>query len=500
MGFRKIIPKGTRPSPSKKEIPMAETKSGVRISRKAFLQAAIIIFALMMAAGILTRIVPPGQYARVEVDGRQVIDPASFTLTDRPNYPVWRWFTAPVEVLGAEGNITVIAIILFILLVGVAFAVMDKSGILKSVISRIIKKFGGRKYALLLIITFFFMALGAFFGIFEEVIPLVPIIIALSFSLGWDSLTGLGMSILATNVGFSTAIFNPFTIGVSQKLADLPLFSGALPRLVLFVIVYAILGFFLTRYARKIDRKPEASPVYLEDQAERVHLGAFEVEKTDDPRMRRAIVCLAIFFALILAVLVASPFIAFLSDYALPITGLLFVVGGVGAGLIAGVGKAVWKAAWDGFLGIAPAIPLLMMAASVRYIVASGGILDTILHWAATAVTGLSPFGATLLIYGLTLVLELFITSGSAKALLLIPILTPLADLMNVNRQIMVSAYCFGDGFSNLVYPTNAALLITLSLTVVPYHKWAKWLLKLWVWIFLATIVFLAVAVAINYH
>jgi uncharacterized ion transporter superfamily protein YfcC len=140
-----------------------------------------------------------------------------------------------------------------------------------------------------------------------------------------------------------------------------------------------------------------------------------------------------------------------------------------------------------------------MMAASVRYIVQMGGILDSILHWASTFTSGLNPFTAALAIYGLTLVMELFITSGSAKALLLIPILMPLADLVHVNRQIAVSAYCFGDGFSNLVYPTNAALLITLSLTVVPYHKWVKWLLKLWLWIFLVTVIFLAVAVLIHY-
>jgi uncharacterized ion transporter superfamily protein YfcC len=478
---------------------MAEPKSGAQISTKAFLQAVVIIFVLMIFAGILTRVVPAGQYARVIQDGREVIDASSFKLTEMPDYPIWRWFTAPFEVLGAEGNITVIAIILFILLVGVAFAVMDKSGILKSVISRIIKVYGGRKYTLLMVIAFFFMALGAFFGIFEEVIPLVPILIALSFSLGWDSLVGLGMSILATNVGFSMAVFNPFTIGVSHKLAGLPMFSGALPRIILFVFGYAILALFLRAYARKIDKHPESSSVYQEDQKERLRLGKFEVDQVDDPRMRKAILFLAIFFALILAVLVASPFVSFLSDYALPLTGLLFVIGGIGAGLMAGVGRRVWKAAWDGFLGIAPAVPLLMMAASVRYIVQMGGILDTILHWASTAFTNVSPFMAALMIYGLTLVMELFITSGSAKALLLVPIMIPLADLVHVNRQIAVSAYCFGDGFSNLVYPTNAALLITLSLTVVPYHKWVKFLLPLWLWIFLITVVFLGLAVAFGY-
>jgi hypothetical protein len=113
-----------------------------------------------------------------------------------------------------------------------------------------------------------------------------------------------------------------------------------------------------------------------------------------------------------------------------------------------------------------------MMAASVKHIIAAGGILDTILHWASSAFANTGPFASAMMIYGLTLVLELFITSGSAKAFLLIPILMPLADLVGVNRQIAVSAYTFGDGFSNMAYPTNAALLITLSLTVIPFVKW----------------------------
>lgn len=481
---------------------MADTKSGAQISKKAFLQAVLIIFALMMAAGVLTRVIPAGSYARVTLDGREVIDPGSFQPTARPDFPIWRWFTAPVEVLFTPDGLTkVIPIILFILLVGTAFGVMDRSGILQAVISRIVKTFGGRKYVLLLIVTFFFMALGTFFGIFEEVIPLVPLMIGLVYYLGWDSLTGLGMSVLATNVGFSTAVFNPFTIGIAHQLSGLPLYSGAGPRVVLFGVVYAILAVFITRYARKIDRNPQASAVYAEDQAAKARFGNFALDNSleENSKMRRAAVFLGIFFALILLVLVALPLLPFLRDIALPLTGILFVIGGIGAGLMSGAGKGAWKAAWQGFLGIAPAIPLLMMAASVKHIIASGGILDTILHWASTVFTGTSPFASALMIYGLTLVLELFITSGSAKAFLLIPILMPLADLVGVNRQIAVSAYTFGDGFSNMAYPTNAALLITLSLTVISFPKWFKWVLGLWVWVILATVIFLGLAVAFNY-
>ncbi len=481
---------------------MTAQKSGAQISVKAFVQAVVIIFVLMMVSGVLTQIIPAGSYTRVEVDGRQVIDPNTFQYIERPDFPIWRWFTAPVEVLFTQDGLTkVIPIIAFIILVGTAFGVMDRSGIMQAVVSRIVKTFGGRKYLLLLIVTFFFMALGTFFGIFEEVIPLVPLMIGLAYFLGWDSLTGLGMSVLATNVGFSTAVFNPFTIGIAHQLSGLPLYSGAGPRVLLFVVVYIILAFFITRHARKIDRNPELSPVFEEDKTGKAHYGNFTIDDSlsENPKMRRGAIFLGVFFALILLVLVALPVIPALRDIALPLTGLLFVIGGIGAGLLSGAGKNAWKAAWDGFVGIAPAVPLLMMAASVKHIIATGGILDTILNWANSAFTGTSPFVSALMIYGLTLVLELFITSGSAKAFLLIPILMPLADMVGVNRQIAVSAYTFGDGFSNMAYPTNAALLITLSLTVIPYPKWLRWVMGLWVWIIPVTIVFLAIAVALNY-
>jgi uncharacterized ion transporter superfamily protein YfcC len=191
--------------------------------------------------------------------------------------------------------------------------------------------------------------------------------------------------------------------------------------------------------------------------------------------------------------------VASLTDLALPLTGVLFVIAAYGSALIKGMGRKLWPAAWQGFIGILPAVPLLLMAASVRHIVAMGGILDTILYWASGLFSQSSPLVSAMVIYALTLVLELFVTSGSAKAFLLIPIIMPLADLSGVTRQTAVSAYCFGDGFSNLAYPVNAALLITLSLTVVSYPKWLRWILPLWFWIGLATVIFLAIAVATQY-
>ncbi|HEX2995430.1 MAG TPA: hypothetical protein VHP14_11430, partial [Anaerolineales bacterium] len=193
-----------------------EQKAGAQISRRAFIQSLLILFLLMMLAGILTLVIPAGQYTRVIADGRETIDPNSFQFVPKPDYPVWRWFIAPVEVLGSSGGLTIVVIIVVLFFAGGAFAVMDKTGTLRAFIGRIIRNFRDRKYMLLWVVSLAFMFLGATLGTFEEVVLLVPVMIALSYSLGWDALVGLGMSILATNMGFSAAISNPYTLGVSQ--------------------------------------------------------------------------------------------------------------------------------------------------------------------------------------------------------------------------------------------------------------------------------------------
>ncbi len=478
-----------------------EQKAGAQIGARAFVQSIVILFVLMMVAGILTLVVPAGSYTHIEVDGRQTIDPTSFRYTPRPDYPAWRWFIAPIEVLGSSSGLMVIVIIIVLFFAGGAFAVLDKTGTIRAFIGGIVRRFRARKYLLLLMVSLAFMALGATLGTLEEVVLLVPLMIALSYSLGWDALVGLGMSILATNMGFSAAISNPYTLGVSQQLAGLPLFSGAWLHIIIFVVIYAIFALFITGYARKIDRDPTASLVHKEDQAEREKYKGQDITLVEDnPRQNRAITFFGLFLLFILAVMLAGPFVPAISDYALPIVGILFLIGGLGAGLLSGAGgKTVWKGLREGWGGIAPSVPLILMAASIRYIIDTGGITDTILHAAAEPLTKLGTFPAVLVVYVLALGIEFFIASGSAKAFLMMPIILPLADLIHVTRQTAVLAYIFGDGFSNLAYPTNPMLLICLGLTVVSYPKWIRWTAKLWFWVMLATIAFLGIAVAINY-
>ena len=478
-----------------------EQKAGAQISRKAFIQSALILLVLMIAAGILTRALPAGEYTRYESEGRVLIDPESYREIDSPHYPVWRWFTAPVEVLWGEDSMIIITIIVFILLVSGAFAVLEKAGILNALLAKIVHRYRDRRYTLLLVLSLFFMLLGAFFGILEEIVPLVPLMIALSYSLGWDALVGLGMSVLATNIGFSAAITNPFTIGVAQKLAGLPLFSGALLRVPVFLVFYVALVWFLLTYARRIDRDPSASLVYKEAAANAEKYKHLDLSAgAENPRIGKAGLVFGLFLVLIFVVLIAGPFVPGLSDYALPLVGVLFFIGGLLSGFVSGAsGALIGKALKEGVLGLAPGVPLILMAASTKHIVSNGKVIDTILHGTSSLLEGASPLSAVMIIFLLALIVEFFVASSGAKAVLMMPILLPLADLVGVTRQLTVSAYCFGDGFTNLAYPTNAVLLICIGLASISYGKWMRFTARLWLVIFPLVAIFLWLGTLIGF-
>lgn len=492
-----------------------QTQAGVQISRKAFFQSAGVLLAMMILAGLLTRIVPAGTYQRELVEGRLVIQPDSFRYLSEQEYPVWRWFTAPAEVLGGEDALLVIVISAFILMVGGAFAVLERSGLLRTVLGEMVRRYQNQKYLLLAVVSLMFMGLGAFFGIFEEVIPLVPLVVSLAYALGWNAEVGLGMSILAANLGFSAAITNPFTIGVAQELAGLPLFSGSWFRIPIFLVMYLVLLVFLIRYARRVERSggPEKSAgkeVYQgvgsqnpdELAGPEPGLSGSDPGQTEqfNPEVRLPLVWFGTFLGLILLVLISAPFFDLVSAIALPLVGLLFLIGGLGAGLLSKKPKGdILAALWDGVVGIAPGIILILMAVSVKVIITEGQIMDTILQSASQPFVQAGPVLSVLMIYGLALLIEFFVSSGSAKAFLLMPLLLPLADLVGVSRQLTVTAYSFGDGFSNTIYPTNPVLLIALGLAAVSYPRWLRWTLPLWGVVILISGLFLGLGVWIGY-
>ncbi|MBN2852651.1 MAG: YfcC family protein [Clostridia bacterium] len=487
---------------------MGNSEASIKIGKRTFITAIIILAALMLTAGIMTKVIPAGSYDRVITDGREIIQQGTYHLTEAEDYPAWRWLTAPFEVFGSEDGPTIIVIILFIFAIASAISLLEKSGVMAAVLSKIVKRFIKKKYMLMAIIVFFFMLLGAVLGTFEENIALVPIIIALAYSLKWDSMVGLGMSILASCFGFTSAITNPFSIAITQKISDLPLYSGTGFRIIIFIAYYALLMTFLLHYAKKIEKNPEKSLVYGEDQSLREKYSsdssleeAIGSKSEEESRnLDQAMTAFNIFIVLVFVLIVVASFIPGLADVQLPLIGIIFFIGSLFSARKAGLkGKHASKVLKDSVIGIAPGIILILMAMSVKFIIASGGIMDTILYHAANAISGTSPYIAILLIYLLILVLELFVGSSSAKAFLIMPLIAPLSDLVGITRQTSVLAFSFGDGFSNVLYPTNPVLLICLGLTIVAYPKWFKWTYKLQIAAFIMACIFLFIGVMIKY-
>ena len=478
-----------------------EEKSSIRISTKAFVSSIIILLVLMILAGTLTYVIPRGSYERVEVDGNVAIVPDTYAFNDGEPYPVWRWFTAPVEVLFSSDAVTVIFIIAFIFIIGGVFTVLDKCGMLKYIMMVLVRRFSRAKYKLMACLMLFFMLFGSVFGIFEELVALVPIVIVLSYALGWDSLTGLGMSALAAGFGFSAATMNPFTLGVAQKLVGLDTFSGLLFRVGFLAVCYLCLYLFVSRYAKKVERSPEKSLVYLEDSEGREKysdvesIGALPNEK----QLARTSIIFGGTIALVIICVILGFFIPAISSLSMPIMAVIFLVGGLLGGALSGYGGNIVRDFLRGVGGIAPSAILILMAMSVKLIITNGGVMDTILYYVSGAISGMGIYGAAIMIYLVVLILNFFVGSGSAKAFLLMPMIAPLSDLVGLSHQIAVTAFCFGDGFTNLLYPTNPLLMIALGVTVVSYPKWFKWTLPIQLCMFVLSILALCLAVFIGY-
>jgi uncharacterized ion transporter superfamily protein YfcC len=471
---------------------MSEQQPGtaIKIGMRTFITSAVILLLLMTAAGILSRVIPPGTYERITQDSVTTIVPDSFQFTQQAPLPVWRWFTAPIEVLWSTDGAMVIVIILFLLILSASFSILNQCRVIHHLINRVVARFGHRKYLVLCGISLLFMALGSFVGLFEETLLLVPISIALALSFGWDKLTGLGMSLLSVGFGFASGVMNPFTVGVAQRLAELPLFSGIPYRLLVFVLIYAMVALFLTRHAKKVDKKasPDADAAIPSTEPENA------------AKLNKAVRWFGGAVVLIVVMVVVFAQTG-LSDYSLPAVALLFLIGGVGGGLIAGLkGKALFKTMGRGIADVAPGILLILLAVSVKFIMSESGTIDTLMYYAADMITQAGQSVAALGMYLVVLVLNFFIGSASAKAFLVMPVLAPLADLCHITRQTAVLAFAFGDGYSNVFFPTNAVLLIGLGLAGIGYGKWFKftWLLQLLTLVLTGGLLLLGAALALG--
>lgn len=524
----------TESLPSEKK----ENNSGLQLNKKSIALILVLLTVILAFAGVLTQVMPRGEYytypentyklsdgtfvtlqtdseftvdktekmseseylSRLASLGHEVKAVESFDGLDidsaenvgnmiidgtyhKIDYrlPIWKIPASLILVFGSDNVTTGIAIIVFIVLIGGTFLILDERGILKYIMAVIIKKFEKKKYLLLCIMIFVCMFLSSTAGILEESVTLVPIAVAISLALGWDSLVGLSISLVAIAFGFTAATFNPFNVVTVQKLAGIPVFSGLWLRILMFVLVYAVLATFVVLYAKKIEKNPKKSISYESDKAlrEKYRLEDSEAVLADEKTKKATrafvlcvcavIVCIILDFALSLSGMLSMPGMA-----------ILFTVGGLSAGYLSGLrGKKLANGFVRGVKTIAPAIPLIFFILAITYILDEGMIVHTILNYVYSLIRGLSPYSAILLLFAFVVVLEFFIGSGTAKAFLIMPIVAPLAQLVGISGNSVVLTFCMGDGFTNLLYPTSGIMIIAIGLVNVSYGKWLKFTWKL---------------------
>lgn len=458
------------------------------VNKTTTIMAVVIILLLIITSIILAYTLPMGRYqTTVDADGNVTYIEDSYTQdSSLSRLAWWKTILSPFLVLGESGSITLIAIILLLLVIGAVFNALDQTNILEYAVRLLRHKFYKRKYLLLALICLLFMFLATACGCFEEIIPLVPIMVLLCYGFGWDTLVALAMSVLAAAFGYVSSVVNPFTIGIAQQIVGVPMFSGIEMRLLTFVIMYLLLIAYVLPYAKLIEKKPQKSPVYKQD-LEKKKLYNFEDDLfIYEEKKSKALKWvggwfLSIFVIVILSIFIQPTYIPALGDFALAdyvlyIIVAIYVIAGLGACVFCDFkGKNLLKSLGKGLITLLPVAGLVLIVSGIRYILEEGNVMDTIIFNLIESAKGKSTASVVIIIYLAVLVLEMFIPSGSAKAFLVMPMIAVICTHLGINVQVACLAFVYGDGIANTFLPTDAALLLVLGLTTVSYPKWFKW-------------------------
>ncbi|MDR0472281.1 MAG: AbgT family transporter [Treponema sp.] len=475
-----------------------EDKRVVNLSVKPFIAAVIMLIGIMVFTYVLTFILPSGEFRReISEEGNAVIISGTYHHAEG-GFSFYKWILSLFLVFGTPDGLPIAVICLFLLVIGGAILPLDVCGCMRYMLDSIAYKYRERRYTLLAITSFFFMILGSVVGSFEEAVPLVPVVIALSYSMGWDAFAGLGMSLLPLGFGFSTGICNLYTVGVAQRLAGLPLFSGISFRILSFALIYPLLLWLLRNYAKKLDKNPKNS--LAQGHALKGETVKANTEFTRNEKLQKSLNRFAMIIGFGLALIIISSFVKFLQNIITVIMALIFLSAGIVGCFTAGMKiREFLKQFGKGIMTMLPGVGIILMASSVKYTLTESKTMDTVLNFAVELTKGFSPFVVVLIIYGLVLFMNFFVASASAKAVFLIPLIVPLGQLNGIPSQLSILAFIYGDGFSNLFYPTNPVLLICLGLAGVDYLTWAKWSVKFQLGVLLITCILLLLAKAAGY-
>ena len=484
---------------------------GLNIDKKTLFGIAGLLFVILVVVGALTQLLPRGEF---QVDENGSVIAGTYTLHPEFKLPLWKVAASPILAFTSSKASVGAAIIAIIILVGGTFLILDRIGVLKYMMAVIVNKFEKRRYVLIAVMVLFGMFLSSTAGVLEESLTLVPIAVAISLAMGWDSLTGIGMSFVAVAFGFTAATFNPFNVITVQKLADIPVLSGLWLRLIIFVVVYFSLTLFLISYAKKIEKHPEKSPAYETDKKIR---DRYPIEVCRETLSNKQIGKATRVFVISLFCVLGGTLASFVMSMAgtklenetlttigsyasMGCMAIFFPVGGLLAGYVSGLrGKKLFSSFGEGVKTIVPVIPLIIFILAITYVLDEGMIMHTVLNALSGALDGVSPYGVILLMFVFTALLEFFVSSGTAKAFLIVPLMAILCDLTGLNRQSVVITFCFADGFTNMLYPTSGLMIIAIGMVGVSYRKWLKWTAKLFVIETVISVFFMLLSVAIGY-
>ena len=432
----------------------------------------VIIAAIIALCAVLTWFVPGGQYVKAD-DGT-----LSYESVDAVPQ-TWQVLSAVYH-----GFVKQAGIIVFILVVGGAFWLLNATGAVEAGIQRFIARIGKRDILVLVALTVLFSLAGAVFGMSEETIPFVGIVVPLVVSMGYDAFMGMLVVYVASNVGFSSAFLNPFTVGLAQGMADLPLFSGMGYRIFCWAFLTLLMVVFVWVYARRT--KKQTSPLAPSGlgRSDNVAAGAPSVissdaaggvEKSATHLTKRQSWILVVLLLTVVALIVG---VTCWEWYMPEITGL-FLGMGIVCGIIAGFSaNKIADELIAGARDILSAALVVGFASGIIVILQDGKVVDSILHGMQEGLDGSSPVASLSAMYGIQALINFIIPSATAKAAITIPIMAPFADMVGVSRQAMVLAFQFGDGFTNMVTPTSGVLVAALAMARIPYAKWVKWVWK----------------------
>lgn len=432
-----------------------------------------IVFGLIVLAAVLTWVVPAGEYTRVVEGGREVVLNDSFHRVDAAPQ-TWQVFSALFN-----GFVDKADIIVFILMVGGAFWILNNShaidvgvmAFLRRVqrLSRykLVSKLGVNNIIITLVMLLFSL-FGAIFGMSEETIAFVVVFIPLAIQMGYDSIVGVCMCYVAAHVGFAGAMLNPFTVGIAQGIAGIPLFSGLEYRLFCWVVLTVIGIAFVLWYAARVKAKPDRSPVHKLDDYWRERASSTEQSTLTVRHILILILLLLTIVALVVGVLAWDWYIAEISA--------LFLAMGILAGIIdRQTADDIAKLFLAGCKDILSAALVVGLASGIIFILRDGRIMDTLLYGLSRSLAHTGEVASLGVMYVFQTLLNIVMPSGSAKAALTMPIMTQFADLIGVSRQTTVLAFQFGDGFTNMLTPTSGVLIGVLGIARIPYGTWLKW-------------------------